>query len=50
MRENGIKAKIKSKYKPQTAKTDAREPVYPNLLNQRFDEKEKHKVWLSDIT
>jgi len=50
MRENGIKARIRSKYKPQTTKADAKEPVYSNLLNQCFDEKEKNKVWLADIT
>jgi len=50
MRENGIKAKIKSRYKPQTTKADANERAYPNLLNQRFDEKDKNKVWLADIT
>jgi len=50
MRENGIKAKIKSKYKPQTTKADKNEQAFPNLLNQQFDEKEKNKVWLSDIT
>jgi len=50
MRENGIKAKIKSKYKPQTTKADVNEQAYPNLLNQRFDEKGKNKVWLADIT
>ena len=50
MRQNGIKAKIKSKYKPQTTKADAKEQAYPNLLQQRFDEKEKNRVWLSAIT
>jgi len=50
MRENGIKAKIRSKYKPQTTKADMSEQAYPNLLNQQFNEKAKNKVWLSDIT
>ena len=50
MRENGIKAKIRSKYKPQTTKADVSEQAYPNVLNQRFDEKERNKVWLADIT
>jgi len=50
MRENGIKAKIKSKYKPQTTKADASEGAYPNVLNRQFGEKEKNKVWLADIT
>jgi len=50
MRQNGIKAKSRSKYKPQTTKADANERAYPNLLEQRFGEKEKNRVWLSDIT
>jgi len=31
-------------------RADANEQAYPNLLAQRFDEKEKNRVWLSDIT
>jgi transposase InsO family protein len=50
MRQNGIKAKIKSKYRPQTTRADDKAAAYPNLLAQRFDEKEKNRVWLSDIT
>lgn len=50
MRRNGIRAKIRTKYKPQTTKADVSESVYPNLLNQQFGETEKNRVWLSDIT
>jgi len=50
MRENGIKAKIKSGYKPQTTKADKNAQAYPNLLDQQFNEKEKNRVWLADIT
>ena len=50
MRENGVKAKIVSKYKPQTTKADPGEQAYPNLLNQQFGERGKNRVWLSDIT
>jgi transposase InsO family protein len=50
MRENGIKAKIKSRYKPQTTKADQNEKAYPNLLDQQFGETEKNRVWLADIT
>jgi transposase InsO family protein len=50
MRQNGIKAQIKGKYKPQTTKADQNEKAYPNLLGQRFEEKEKNRVWLADIT
>ena len=50
MHENGIKAKIKSKYKPQTTKSDPNEKAFENLLNQNFTVKEFNKVWLADIT
>jgi len=50
MRDNGIKATIKSKFKPQTTKAEKNEEAYPNLLNQQFDETEKNRVWLADIT
>lgn len=50
MHENGIKAQIKSKYKPQTTKADPNEQVYPNLLEQNFKVTESNKIWLSDIT
>ena len=50
MHYNGIKAQIKSKYKPQTTKSDPNEKSYPNVLNQDFEITEKNKVWLADIT
>ena len=37
MHENGIRAQIKSKYKPQTTKADPTAKAFPNLLNQNFD-------------
>ena len=50
MHENGIRAKITSKYKPQTTKADPNEQAFPNLLEQKFDVTDLNKVWLSDIT
>lgn len=50
MHQNGIKARIYSKYKPQTTKADANERAFPNLLNQKFNISEFNKVWLTDIT
>ncbi len=50
MRVNGIKARIKSKYKPQTTKADPNERAYDNLLEQRFDCKEFNAVCLTDLT
>jgi len=50
MKENGIKSKRKTKYKPQTTKADKNEKAFPNLLNQWFGVLEKNRVWLTDIT
>lgn len=50
MHDNGIKAKIKSKYKPQTTKADPNETAFPNLLNQAFEVIGQDRVWLADIT
>lgn len=50
MRENGIKAQIKCKYKPQTTKADPKEKAFSNLLNQDFSVSQANKVWLADIT
>jgi putative transposase len=50
MYKHGIKAQIKSKYKPQTTKADPDEKAFENALNQKFDVKEFNTVWLADIT
>lgn len=49
MRENGIRAKHKRRYK---ATTDSRHamPVAPNLLNRDFTPPTPNQVWTSDIT
>jgi len=50
MHENGIKAQIKSKYKPQTTKADPNEKAFDNLLEQNFEVHEFNTVWLADLT
>ncbi len=50
MHQNGIKARIKSKYKPQTTKVNLNEQAFPNLLNQQFAITKFNSVWLADIT
>ena len=50
MHENEIKAQIKSKYKPQTTKSNPDDTVFENLLQQDFSTTEFNKVWLADIT
>lgn len=50
MHENGIKSQIKSKYKPQTTKSNPQDAVFENLLQQDFSTTEFNKVWLADIT
>jgi len=49
MRENGIRAKTKRKFKV-TTHSDHDEPISPNLLNQDFTVQELNKTWVSDIT
>lgn len=50
MHENGIKARIHTKYKPQTTKANPKEKAYPNLLEQHFPIGAPNEVWLTDIT
>jgi len=50
MHENGIRSQIKSKYKPQTTKSNPDDIVFENLLQQDFSTAEFNKVWLADIT
>jgi len=49
MRENGIRAKTKRKFKV-TTHSNHDEQISPNLLNQDFTATEIDKVWVSDIT
>jgi len=49
MRENGIRAKTKRKFKV-TTHSDHKDPISPNLLNQEFTAKGLNMVWVSDIT
>lgn len=50
MHESGIKAQIKSKYKPQTTKADPDAKAYDNLLGQNFAVQKSNAVWLADLT
>ena len=50
MHDHGIKAQIKTKYKPQTTKADPDDTAFENLLNQDFTVQEFNRVWLADIT
>lgn len=50
MHQHGIKAQIKSKYKPQTTKADPNEKAYDNVLAQDFAVTTPNAVWLTDIT
>lgn len=49
MRENGIKAKKKRRYKATTNSKHTL-PVSPNLVDRNFDRGAINSVWLSDIT
>jgi putative transposase len=49
MREAGLKAKGRRKYKP-TTDSDHSLPVAPNLLKRRFGTARPDEAWVSDIT
>jgi len=49
MRENGIRAKTKRKFKV-TTDPKHNDPISPNLLGQDFTATELNKAWVSDIT
>lgn len=50
MKANGIRAKIRRRFKPATTDSKHDLPVAQNLLNQNFTVKELNKIWASDIT
>jgi putative transposase len=49
MKENGIRAKRKKKFKV-TTDSNHKLPVAENVLNRQFKTEEKDKAWVSDIT
>lgn len=49
MRENGIRSKVKRKYKV-TTHSDHTRPIAENLVNQNFTAKAPNRLWCSDIT
>ena len=49
MRENGIKARQKKKFKATTDSNHSH-PVAPNLLERDFEAREPNRRWLADIT
>jgi putative transposase len=49
MKDNGIRAKAKRKFKV-TTHSDHKDPVSPNLLKQDFTASAINKKWVSDIT
>lgn len=49
MRVNGIRSKVKRRYKI-TTDSDHQHPVAENLLNQNFNAAKLNKVWVSDLT
>lgn len=49
MRENGLKARAKKKFKVTTDSWH-KLPIAPNLLNQDFKVNRPNQVWVSDIT
>jgi transposase InsO family protein len=49
MRENGLKAKHRKKFRPTTDSKHSH-PVAPNLLDRQFETDAPNKVWVADIT
>lgn len=49
MRENGIRSKMRKKYKP-TTNSKHENPICENILNRKFTVQAPNKVWVSDIT
>ena len=50
MRNAGIRAKRRTKFRIATTDSNHNEPIAPNLLNQDFTTKTINQVWLTDIT
>ena len=50
MRNAGIRAKRRTRFRIATTDSNHNEPIAPNLLNQDFTTKTINQVWLTDIT
>ena len=50
MRQNGIKAKHKRKYKPQSTDWAHHMPVAKNLLDRQFSRAKPNEAWVTDTT
>ena len=50
MRQNGIKAKHKRKYKPLSTDSAHHLPVAENLLNRQFQRSQPNEAWVTDTT
>ena len=49
MRDNGIRSRIKRKFKVTTI-SDHQLPVFPNILDQRFEAEGPDQIWASDLS
>jgi len=50
MRQAGLHAKTKRRFRPTTTDSNHNLPVTSNLLNQNFKAEKPNKIWLTDIT
>jgi transposase InsO family protein len=50
MRENGLKAKHKRKYKPASTDSTHKLPVAENLLDRQFEQSKPNQAWATDTT
>ena len=50
MKNNGIRGKIRKKYRVQTTDSSHKFPVSPDLLKRNFRPEKANQIWVSDIT
>ena len=50
MRQAGLRAKGKRKFKATTPDSNHAHPIAEPLLNQRFQAARPNQVWISDLT
>lgn len=50
MREMGLKAKTKKRFRVKTTDSNHKNPIAPNIIEQNFNAERPSQVWLSDIT
>jgi len=50
MKKQGLRPKLKKKFRVQTTDSNHDNPIAPNLLDQNFEAEHPNQIWVSDIT